>query len=130
MACAQVIPQFELPGRGDAGRRRDWPDAEKVRIVEKGFRGHRQGSATARRQGFSRSLLTVWRRACREGRLVASAEGVVAVSIAPEPSAAPRPPGIGDARAEIWLAHGRRVMVPSTIGPDSLARLLPVPERA
>ena len=47
----------------------DWDDADKLRIVEESFLGHRQVSATARRHGVSRSLLTTWRRQYRDGEL-------------------------------------------------------------
>ncbi|WP_108260996.1 IS66-like element accessory protein TnpA [Mangrovicoccus ximenensis] len=130
MACAKVISQFELLGPGDAGRRREWSDEEKIRIVEESFRGHRQGSATARRHGISRSLLTLWRRAYRENSLVASPEGFMAVSIAPDPAAGAMSGADADARIEIVLTNGRRILVPAGVDPGSLARLLPVLERA
>jgi len=130
MACAKVISRFELLGPGDDVRRRDWSDDEKVRIVEESLRGHRQGSATARRHGISRSLLTIWRRAYREGRLIASPAGVMAVSIGPEPAAVAQVATGTDPKTEIVLANGRRIIVPAGIDPGSLARLLPVLERA
>ena len=69
MACSKVISDFEVLSADETGRRRDRSDAEKIRIVEESFRGHRQGSATARRYGLSRSLLTRWRKEYREGLL-------------------------------------------------------------
>ncbi|MEZ5936436.1 MAG: transposase [Alphaproteobacteria bacterium] len=57
-----------LSAAGAAGRR-PWNDAEKLRIVEESFAGHRQASATARRHGISRSPLTVWGRQSRNGEL-------------------------------------------------------------
>ena len=45
----------------DKGRRRDWTDAEKVRIVEESLRGFRQCAATARRYEISRALLKIGR---------------------------------------------------------------------
>jgi transposase len=53
----------------ETGRRRQWSEAEKLRIVEKSGVGRRQVSATARRHGISRTLLLSWRRARDEGRL-------------------------------------------------------------
>jgi transposase-like protein len=67
MACAEVVSDFELLAAHDAGRRGAWTDEDKVRIVEESLRGHRQGSATARRHGISRSLLTRWRADYRAG---------------------------------------------------------------
>ncbi|WP_424988937.1 transposase [Microbulbifer sp. S227A] len=59
--------QIEVLSAADGVRRRNWSDADKLRIVEESFAGHRQVSATARRHGVSRSLLTVWRRQFRNG---------------------------------------------------------------
>ena len=59
--------QIEVLTTADAARRRHWSDADKVRIVEESLVGHRQVSATARRHGISRSLLTAWRRQYRNG---------------------------------------------------------------
>ena len=56
MSCAKVISQFEVFAADDLGRRRTWTDAEKRRIVEESYRGQRQGSVVARRNGISRSL--------------------------------------------------------------------------
>ena len=67
MACSKVISNFEVLSAGQTGRRRDRSDAEKIRIVEESFRGHRQGPAAARRYGLSRSLLTRWRKEHRRG---------------------------------------------------------------
>ena len=119
---------------GDVGRRRDWTDEEKVRIVEKSLLGHRQGSATARRVGISRSLLTRWRAEYRAGRLSRIGPTFTAVTVAPEAAPvvvceAPSPPAaapIADATIEIALRNGRRMTVPTSIDPKTLARLLPV----
>jgi len=61
--------QIEILSVVDKGRRREWTDAEKVRIVEESLRGFRQCSATAQRHGISRALLTRWRREYRAGQL-------------------------------------------------------------
>ncbi|WP_156317642.1 transposase [Cypionkella psychrotolerans] len=62
--------QIEVLSFVDKGRRREWTDAEKVRIVEESLRGYRQCAATARRYEISRALLTRWRREVRSGYLV------------------------------------------------------------
>ena len=62
--------QIEVLSVVDKGRRRDWADAEKVRIVEESLRGYRQCAATARRHEISRAFLTRWRRDFRSGQLV------------------------------------------------------------
>jgi len=63
---SSLISRLEIV---ETGRRRRWSEAEKLRIVEESDIGHRQVSATARRNGISRTLLMLWRRARDEGRL-------------------------------------------------------------
>jgi transposase-like protein len=132
MACAKVVSDFELLTVEDAGRRRAWTEEEKVRIVEESLRGHRQGSATARRHGISRSLLTRWRGEYRTGLL--GAGGPMFTPLAAEAPSAPRlasHDGWGrEAKIEIVLANGRRVIVSVSVDPAALARLLPVLESA
>ncbi len=54
----------------------------------------------------------------------------MAVSIAPDPAAGAMSGADADARIEIVLTNGRRILVPAGVDPGSLARLLPVLERA
>ncbi len=144
MACAKVVSQFEVLPVGDAGRRRGWTDEEKVRIVEESLRGRRQGSATARRYGISRSLLTRWRKEHRLGLLEGAPPAqfspvlIAPVSIAPV-SIAPERPGAANVTpatraasetVEVTLVNGRRLAVPATIDPAALGRLIQVLERA
>jgi transposase len=133
MACAKVVSDFELLAVEDAGRRRAWMEEDKVRIVEESLRGHRQGSATARRHGISRSLLTQWRAEYRAGLVGRGGPVFTPVDVPADALSAPRlasPDGSGAATIEIVLANGRRVIVPSSVDPTALARLLPVLERA
>lgn len=130
MSCATVISPIELLSVDDLGRRWDWSDEEKVRIVEESLQGFRQGSVTARRYGLSRSLLTRWRREYRSGLLnVSASTGFVPLSISPPPAAsfemAPRLPE-DDRMIEIGLSNGRRLTIPASLDPTILARLLPV----
>ena len=131
MACAKVISAFEVLSVEDAARRRDWTDEDKVRIVEESLRGHRQGSATARRHGLSRSLLTRWRAEYRAGVLGPVGSAVFApVVVTPEVRPMPQVAGLLGAgpelTIEIALTNGRRITVPARIDPAVLARLLPV----
>ena len=124
----------------EVGRRRRWSAAEKVRIIEESLAAPRQVSATARRHGISRSLLTNWRRAYREGRLAGAAEpAFVPVRVrddVPAASGAAVSPAAaaseGDAvagRMEIVLAGGRRVVVGADVDAAALARVVDVLER-
>jgi transposase len=130
MSCATVISPLEVLSADDLGRRRDWSDEEKVRIVEESLQGFRQGSATARRYGLSRSLLTSWRRQYRSGLLSVSAStSFVPLSISPPPASSEMAAPVrsdGDKMIEIGLPNGRRLTIPSSLDPTILARLLPV----
>lgn len=133
MACANVVSQFEILPVGDAGRRRGWTDEEKVRIVQESLRGYRQGWATARRYGISRSLLTRWRKEHRLGLLEGGPPGQFSpVSIAEQPRAAQVMPATRAATetVEVALVNGRRLTVPASIDPAALGRLIQVLERA
>lgn len=114
----------------DSGRRRRWTMEEKVRIVEESFARPRAVASTARRHEIARALLTRWRAEYRAGvlegccrpsftPLAVMAEPVSTTAAAPSVSAA-------NAQVEIVLGNGRRVLVPASIDPDALARLLPV----
>jgi len=61
MADLEFRPEIEILSSADVGRRRQWTEEEKLRIVDGSFRGSRQTRATARQYGISRSLLTRWR---------------------------------------------------------------------
>jgi transposase len=121
----------------DKGRRREWTDAEKVRIVEESLGGYRQCAATARRYEISRALLTRWRREFRSGHLVADGRPqFMAVQVASDAAntSARQPPespsaSIND-RVEITLANGRKVAVGATLDPMLLMRLVQVLDRA
>ncbi|AXQ96018.1 transposase [Cereibacter azotoformans] len=135
MSCAKVISQFEVFAAGELGRRRTWSDAEKIRIVEESYRGHRQGSVVARRHGISRALLTQWRRAWHKGLLDGGRPVFTPVEIGPDlrdrQREAPAMQGEdAHARIEITLANGRRLAVSADIEAVALTRLVQVLERA
>ncbi|MFC3725728.1 IS66-like element accessory protein TnpA [Neoaquamicrobium sediminum] len=121
----------------DAGRRRRWSDGEKARIVAESFSGPREVSATARRHGVSRSLLTRWRADYRASRLGTAAPAFMAVTMAADTPPLPAPvlaaptsravmPAMADATIDVVLRNGRRMIVPVSIDPVVLARLLPI----
>jgi transposase len=134
MADLRCEPEIEVLSAGDAARRRHWSDADKLRIVKESLVGHRQVAATARRHGISRSLLTVWRRQYRSGELGSErSPAFIPLTLSTEaPSSAPRAsvPSNPEARVEIALRNGRRLVVPASVDPEALARLLPVLEQA
>ena len=86
MAVPTSRPVFERLEMVETGRRRRWTEDEKLRIVAESLSGSRQVSATARRHGISRSLLTTWRRQFRvEPQLGGEAEsGFVPAVVLPE----------------------------------------------
>ena len=133
MADHKFRPEIEVLSAADVPRRRHWSDADKIRIVEESFLGHRQVAATARRHGVSGSLLTIWRRQYREGALGADAgPAFIPLTLSPRPPAAmPATAPVArrdtaDVQLEIVLKKGRRLLVPSGVDPEVLARLLPV----
>ncbi len=89
-----------------------------MRIVEESLRGHRQGSAAARRYGMSRSLLTRWWKEYRQGVLVgALAAAFSPVRIPPEPpraAVAPVTPAVPE-KVEVTLVNGQRLSVAADI---------------
>ncbi|SPJ25953.1 IS66-like element accessory protein TnpA [Palleronia abyssalis] len=129
MADLTFRPEIEVLSAADGVRRRQRSEADKLRIVEESFLGHRQASATARRHGISRSLMTTWRRQYRNGELgVCRPPSFTPLALAVE--AQDRTPETGtlpaaEGKAEIMLANGRRLVVPLHIDPAVLARLLP-----
>ena len=134
MACASFVSPIEIFAADEIGRRRHWTDEDKIRIVEESLRGYRQGSATARRHGISRSLLSIWRREYRSGTLGApintpEAGGgfvpLVMESALPEPAERPSREA-DDARIDITLTNGRRMTIPVLLAPSHLAALLAV----
>ena len=127
MACASIVSPVEIFAASEVGRRRHWSEADKVRIVEESLRGHRQGSATARRYGISRSLLTIWRRDYRAGVLGAPGTGGGFVPLVVEDIAPPRPEmpaALGT--IDVALTNGRRMTIPASLAPTHLAALLAV----
>lgn len=125
---SSLISRLEIV---ETGRRRRWSEAEKLRIVEESDLGHRQVSATARRNGISRTLLMSWRRARDEGRLGFDGPVVFTpVTVAPDrpiTRTAPAPSakrGRRGGRIEIELGNGRRITVGPDADPAAVARLV------
>lgn len=125
-------PQIEVLSAADGVRRRQWSDEDKLRIVEESLVGYRQVTATARRHGICRSLLTTWRRQYRNGELGASRSASFApVTVTKDiPASQPGPvdpvePARGS-EVEIALPNGRRLIVSTEVDPNTLARLLSV----
>jgi len=112
----------------NTGRRRRWTLAEKLRIVEESFQGHRQVSATARRHDISPSLLFSWRKALREGcRRHDEVVGFAPALIRPEET--PRPSEGGSVgRMEIVTVTGWRILVGADVDALALARVVAVLE--
>jgi transposase len=113
----------------DTGRRRRWSDAEKLRIVEESYRGHRQASATARRHGISRALLHRWRRDAREGVLSQGEQPPAFIrATVVDTSGTDRSQGRPETggRMEIALSNGRRVTVGPDVDVEALRRVLAV----
>jgi transposase len=124
----------EVLSAADVGRRRGRSDEDEVWIIEGSLRGSRQGAPTAQRYGISRSLLTRWRRAFREGVLrTARPLGFTPLQIAPEvprPAPAKTCSQAGSDRLEVVLTNGRRLVVGLDVDFEKLVRLVQGLERA
>ena len=137
MAGSKFRSQVEVLSVVDKGRRGDWTDAEKVRIVEESLRGYWQCAATARRYEIWRALLTRWRLDFRSGHLaVEGRPQFIALQVAADANApmAKQPTAVpaagGDDRVEITLANGRKIALGIAVDPMALARLVQVLDRA
>jgi transposase len=109
------------------GRRRRWSVDEKLRIVEESFQGHRQVSATARRD-ISPSLLFSWRKAFQEDcRRRDEVIGFAPAMIIPDEEASPGE-AVGSGRMEIVTTTGRRIIVGADVDARALARVVSVLE--
>ena len=130
MVCASVVSPIEIFATDEVGRRRHWSDEDKLRIVEESLRGYRQGSATARRYGISRSLLSIWRREYRGGTLRAPVPGGDFVPLVMEsgPLGSTGQPlrEANETRIDITLTNGRCMTIPASLAPSQLAALLTV----
>lgn len=117
----------------EVGRRRRWSLAEKLRIVEESLAAPRQVSATARRHGISRALLTSWRRAYLAGGRGRETPEFFPVTVtAPSPPAAApmaAPASSEPGRMEIVLGNGRRIVVGADVNALALARIAAALER-
>ncbi|MHA6327206.1 IS66-like element accessory protein TnpA [Roseivivax sp. CAU 1753] len=135
MADQKFRPEIEVLSAADAPRRRHWSDGDKIAIVEESFLGHLQVTATARRHGVSRSLLTIWRRQYPAGEFgVETPPSFIPLAVSSMPpatvpaTARETPRNTPDVQLEIVLRNGRRLLVPSSVEPEVLARLLPTLE--
>ncbi|WP_199259392.1 IS66-like element accessory protein TnpA [Paracoccus binzhouensis] len=128
MVDLTFTPQIEILSAEDAPRRRHWSDADKIRVVEESHQGHRQVSATARRHGICRSLLTIWRRQYRNGELTTQSGSAFVPVEMPNEMDTPLHQPAPVVQIEIVLRNGCRLLVPSSVDPDALARLLPILE--
>ena len=123
-------------------RRRHWPDEEKRRIVSEALAPGTSIAAVSDRNSVCRSLVYLWLRLARAGRLPGvslaepAANSFVTVRIGPppQPVSAECPPAAqiarsGSARSqasvvEVTLGNGRTIKVDATIDPATLARLV------
>ena len=125
-------------------RRRRWPRAEKLRIIEEALTSGSSVAAVADRNGVCRSLLYTWLRLARSGRMPGitmappTSGSFIPVRIAESESEPPAGSEIAadpaprrfahrnrrSASVEIKLANGRVVKVDACIDPAVLAGLV------
>ena len=125
-------------------RRRRWPRAEKLRIIEEALTSGSSIAAVADRNGVCRSLLYTWLRLARSGRMpgitmapptsgsfvpvrIAEAESDPAAGAEFAPDPGPQRPAHRSRRSatvEITLTNGRVVKVEACIDLSVLAGLV------
>jgi transposase len=117
-------------------RRRRWSLEEKLRLVEESMHPGVTVSAVARQNDLAPSVLFLWRRQAREGRLgggahpeflpvqIASLGPSVGHELSAPPASPPRCRRAG--MIEIDLGKERRIRVDGDVDPDALLRVLRV----
>ena len=122
-------------------RRRHWPDEEKLRIMSEALVPGATVAAVADRNGVCRSLVYLWLRLARAGRLPgisltdAPTTSFVPVRIEPPQTgpasslplttaAPPVSPRRRSSMVEVTLGNGRTIKVDESIDPAALARLV------
>jgi len=98
-------------------RRRRWSDDEKRRIVAAALEPGAVASAVAREAGIHVSQLFRWRQELCKQEEVPSA--FAAVTVSPEPVAAPTLPASG--AIEIEFASGARLRIVGTVDPAAVS---------
>ncbi len=116
-------------------RKRRWGLEEKARLLDEAFRPGGSVSAVCGRYDVSRSLLYVWRRRAREGRLPGLRLTAAAPIFVPIQIGAGAGEGGAGSEAErqapsthveIVLLNGRVLKVEDSIAPRRLARIVAV----
>jgi transposase len=98
-------------------RRRRWSDDEKRRIVAAALEPGAVASAVAREAGIHVSQLFRWRQElCKQEEAPST---FAAVTVSPEPAAAPTPPASG--AIEIEFANGTRLRIVGTVDPAAVS---------
>src|SRR3954463_2111962 len=117
-------------------RRRNYPPAEKVRIVEEAFRPGVIVKDVARRLGIHESLLYRWRRLMRAAAPTGGLPTFVPVMVTPEPDVleqstlppATSPPSpaaaVAGAVLEVMLPDGARLRLEGAVDPALAAAVL------
>ena len=114
-------------------RRRHWPEAEKRRMVAEVEASGRSVAEIARRYRLASSVLGRW--CARYGEKVmppATTLSFVPVTVAASATEMNEPDGprCGEARIEILLSHGRRLVADEGIAPSRLRLLIAAIEGA
>ena len=114
-------------------RRRRWSLSDKQQIVAETLKPGASVSTIAQRYGMHPSQLFAWRKAARDGRLVADSSiefaPIVVASEPLEPAALSAPAASAPGRMEIVLGNGRQVIVDASVNAAALARVIKVLDR-
>ena len=113
-------------------RRRHWPEAEKRRMVAEVEASGRSVAEIARRYRLASSVLGRWCTRYGTKMPPATAPSFVPVTVAAPTTETKEPDGLrhGEARIEILLTHGRRLVADEGIAPSRLRLLIAAIEGA
>ena len=121
-------------GSGDErpARRRHWPEAEKRRMVAEVEATGQSVAEIARRYRLASSVLGRWCTRYRTKMPPATAPSFVPVTVAASAPETKEPDRArhGEARIEILLSHGRRLVADEGIAPSRLRLLIAAIEGA
>jgi transposase len=108
------------------GRRRQWPEALKRRIVAETLEPGASVSIVARRHDVNANQLFKWRREMAPEPIAAMDESVamLPVEIMPEPPSDPRPRSRRSGVIEITFGCGTRMCLRGEVSPEMLRQVI------
>ena len=89
LKSSEAVPVRRLEVFTGSGRRREWPEEEKARIVAESYETKESVSAVARRYALAPQQLFAWRRAGRQRLVVEPSRPMFVRAVVAAPAAEP-----------------------------------------